>query len=148
MALYNCLLYHVVQVLSDDILLINNSAFSNWKFYLKTVMLHLEIPINLNVFLLKNAYICLMNKWALFDWALYKTVLGEMFEWNKQKLAVLYVGQCKMKCKGNDWGRKHIWNHSPTRGRLCDSRLREERISKILKITCGRSWKHIPLHFD
>lgn len=67
MALYNCLLYHVVQVLSDDILLINNSAFSNWKFYLKTVMLHLEIPINLNVFLLKNAYICLMNKWALFD---------------------------------------------------------------------------------
>lgn len=33
-------------------------------------MLHLKIQINLNVFLLKDAYICLMNKRALFDWAL------------------------------------------------------------------------------
>lgn len=66
MALYNCLLQDVVQVLSHDIILINNSAFSNWKFYFKTVVLHLKIQIHLNVFLLKDAYICLMNKWAVF----------------------------------------------------------------------------------
>lgn len=29
----------------------------------------------------------------------------------------------------------------------CDSRLGEERTGKILKITCGKSWKHFTPNF-